>query len=534
MAKDVELLGAQYPAVPAVNLPRSGGGIAQFVDPTELIDDTAGPGETGKTWSAAVLSILRELVVKETHLYGVLWNKTQAQMTRIWDAAGITTDTTNFTNNGTDNASYDNPFDSIYPWSGRTLCNIDLDDYMALIEAGTGNLTDCVTAWLGDNDFDWDDAGGVWVYTPEFWHTVYDRGDGQRIIAVADGEVPGWIHSPARIGGRVWGVDTVIDIDGTDTHVILPTAGEPINNMDSAVMHTYAKNYGATLDNLYSFGADNALYLVEFANFNTQLKLGNGPVNAVIEGDYHPAARTDSGNVIHIATTQASTFAVGRSISIGTAKNGYQIGNRAIIASETDSEDPTITNLTISGAPVTVTTSNWLSIHGVANPIHLDQDMGKRSGYIGTNGWANAYYRGEAFHANRWRYCLGLFHQKTTRHVWIAKEEDLDDYDALNTSVHQDTGIAVATSEGFIRALAILPTAGQLGVCTQSGGDATNANPVGDYHYTADNNTVFRFGGISTSNSSPRPRSGRFLGNSASAASAASWYFSARPLLKNP
>ena len=52
MAKNITLLGASYPAVPAVVLPQTGGGNATFVDPVELIDDNAGAGVTDKTWSA--------------------------------------------------------------------------------------------------------------------------------------------------------------------------------------------------------------------------------------------------------------------------------------------------------------------------------------------------------------------------------------------------------------------------------------------------------------------------------------------------
>lgn len=37
MAQNISLLGADYPAVPAVQLPKTGGGTATFIDPTELI-----------------------------------------------------------------------------------------------------------------------------------------------------------------------------------------------------------------------------------------------------------------------------------------------------------------------------------------------------------------------------------------------------------------------------------------------------------------------------------------------------------------
>lgn len=52
MAKDITLMGASYPDVPGVELPRTGGGTALFVDPVEIIDDNAGSGDTDKVWSA--------------------------------------------------------------------------------------------------------------------------------------------------------------------------------------------------------------------------------------------------------------------------------------------------------------------------------------------------------------------------------------------------------------------------------------------------------------------------------------------------
>ena len=39
MAKNITLMGANYPDVPAVNLPQTGGGTARFVDPSEFPTD---------------------------------------------------------------------------------------------------------------------------------------------------------------------------------------------------------------------------------------------------------------------------------------------------------------------------------------------------------------------------------------------------------------------------------------------------------------------------------------------------------------
>ena len=39
MAKNITLMGANYPNVPAVDLPKTGGGTARFVDPSEFPTD---------------------------------------------------------------------------------------------------------------------------------------------------------------------------------------------------------------------------------------------------------------------------------------------------------------------------------------------------------------------------------------------------------------------------------------------------------------------------------------------------------------
>ena len=65
------------------------------------------------------------------HVYGIKFDKTTHTCTRLFDAANITTDTTNFCHKGTINPNYDNPFDNIYPWSEFKLCNVDLDKFLA-------------------------------------------------------------------------------------------------------------------------------------------------------------------------------------------------------------------------------------------------------------------------------------------------------------------------------------------------------------------------------------------------------------------
>ena len=478
------------------------------------------------------LETLVKLDSDEAHKYGCLWNQVDNTMQRIWDSDYITTDTSKFTYNGSVNENYNNPFDERYPWSGRKCCNIDLAAYMAMHTAGAGNLTDCVTYWEDEAGFDWDDPDGVWVYTPEFWFTIYDREDGQRVFGVADSNIPGWIYAPESIRGRMWGIDEVRSIDGEDTHIFLPKAGMPMRNISSVIMHDYAKNMKASLSDLYTQGAENMLYIVEFANMNSQDALGQGGVLLYRQSSDKIQKAAENTNVVQVNTNAIGNyFPVGAIMDIGTASGGLQIASRMVVSTEVDEEDATKTNVTLAGDPVTVTTSHFWSIHSRGNIEGLESAIGSHSGYIGTNGYVNAWYRGRVSHGNLWDYCLGLFHQKTTRHVWYADVEDLDDYDAIDTSVHHDSGIAVATSDNFVNKLGLIPGVGQLGICTQVGGNGTK--PVGDYHYQANADTVFRFGGSSITASSAA-RFGRFIGFSYSAASYAYWSYSAVPRLKAP
>lgn len=61
MAKNISLLGADYPGVPAVQLPQTGGGTVTFYDLDELIhdvsDSTSVTYTAGNTWTKAAKSI---------------------------------------------------------------------------------------------------------------------------------------------------------------------------------------------------------------------------------------------------------------------------------------------------------------------------------------------------------------------------------------------------------------------------------------------------------------------------------------------
>ena len=468
-----------------------------------------------------------ELHLAEDKVYTVIWNMVTAQMTRSGLAEGITTDTTNFKHMGSVNPLYSNPFDSIYPWSERQLCNIDIDKYMAFVAAGTGSIESCVTKWEHGTGIDFADANGVWVYTPEFWHISYDSGS-NRYFSVSPTQRNGWVHSPARIAGRWLGIDETRTINGSSVHTLLPKVGNPAVDITFSDQHKYANNYSATLNNIFAHDADQMLYLVEYANYNIQNTIGRG-VDDLYQSGIKISAAATASNAISIPHSDKSI--VGAQCDISTAADGHDI-SRAVIKSVSTSGG--IDTLTLDRS-VTVTTSNYVNIHGLSNVA--DTDIASSSGYIGTNGRSNAYYRGKVMYGNRWMYLLGAYRHTGDNHVYSANTEDIaDTLDALDTSKCTDSGIILpqgssgAATEGYIKTLGI--KTGILSAppfCTATGG--SSSEPVGDYCWVPSlnaANTVCLVGAIANDGSGVGSSSASWRAS----ASSSWWSCASLPLLK--
>ncbi len=496
------------------------------------IDTTVAQNSGNLITSGAVYEYTTSAINRARH-YTARWNKTNAAMTRLNDAAHITTTVTNFCHRGSVNPNYNNPFDKIYPWSGRKLCNIDIDAYRALTEGQS--ITRAVKAWEGDTDFSYTDVNGVWVYTPEFWGKSWDETVGSteyRYFDVADKPCGGYVHYQERIEGRWHGRTQTVNIGGTDKTCLIPSVGMPAKSIAMSTLHTYAKNWGATLDSIFSIDANDLLMIVEFATMNSQSAIGSGVDSMYRQSsDLISAAATES-TVVKVSKSAGSAFCIpGAIFDIGTANGGTQVGSFLVVSAVTDPDDSTLLDVTLN-APVTVTTSNYWSVHGMGNAA--DAEIGSQSGYIGTNGKSIAYYRGEELFGNMFFYILGAYRQTGTQHVFIAHDDnEADAADALNASLHIDTGIALSTTEGYVKKLGILSRSGLLccpPFCTEKGGDSSN--PVGDYYYinaSAGNTVLFRGG-----NANGGAGDGAFCGSWGIAASHSGWSFAARPRLKNP
>ena len=458
-----------------------------------------------------------------THRYGILWDKTNATCTRLYDAVGLTANA----HKGSYNASQVNDFDSLYPWSGRKLCNIDIAEYKRIHETG-GDIDGAISAWEGDPDFSYTGANGaVMVYTPEFWMKTAEVDGGVEVV-VADKFLPGYQHVPRYIGGRYHGSD-----DGNGGLTSVAGAAMLSDSVSLETLHSRAKANGMTLEDIWTWTADTVLCAVEFATLDSQSAIGSGVSSLYRASSEHPYVAETGATRVIAPVAFANVAIVGAILAFGTS-NDRGTTARRIITSITDYTDSNYKIINFSGGTVDVTTSLFISIHGLSNLP--DAEIGSSSGYIGTNGKANAYYRGRVAHANAFRYVLGAYRQTGTGNIWIAHDrEEADAYDGLDTSVHIDTGFTLpydssgTNQQGYINELYFHDKFPLFMFVKSVGG--SSSNPVGDYLWhpastTVD--TILQAGG----NASGGAGCGRLSGAWSGTSGGAWWIRAALPFLK--
>lgn len=369
-------------------------------------------------------------------LFGAKWDRLTNRLTRLLGAKDITTDTTNFCHKGTINANYNNPFDEIYPWSEMYQCDVDLTKY----RSGNYTLKECITAVYGDPDFTYIGSSTNFVgrYRPEFWYKSEEDEDGNVYYYVSQIERAGYKHAEEAIDGISFAIDN-------GANGVTAGAGIPLTNIAVSQIHERAKASGFTLQDINDIDALDILYLVEYANWNSQQELGDGCASCYRENDADAISNVVVGNgetTFDITDSAMSSYMqVGAQVDIGATKG--MVTYRGLLKT-----------YTVNGSTYTVTLDRELAVtNGMIASIHgfsacefdlTGESIGNASGYLGANGKANAWYRGGILYANRYQYVLGIYRQQNTNHLWICPDGvDPDDYDALNTSVHQDTGIAL-------------------------------------------------------------------------------------------
>lgn len=246
--------------------------IVTLVDNASNINITLDPNqiyvtekEAKEMYDNAVQEAVDIIKHKKGKVYGVKRSITTSSSawTRIEDAEGLVANATK------DGTAVVNDFDSLYPWS-------DIISYNYDVEAKR------ITSYYGEPTFKFDGSNGeVMTRFPEFWYKREQK-DGYEYVYIADYAAEGFIKSEAFSLSRY-------TASGSATRLYSKSDATPLNNVTPGNFRTYAKALGIGwgLMDIWHYSLLQLLYLVEYADYNSQSKLGKGVVNKEWTGSFN-------------------------------------------------------------------------------------------------------------------------------------------------------------------------------------------------------------------------------------------------------
>ena len=421
--------------------------------------------------------------------YGVRWAGTSSTVCeRLGNAVGLIANA----HKGS-TQSVRNDFDNIYPWSDIKTCNIDAD----------GN----VLAYLGEPSFARDGTNGdVMVEIPKFYYRRIKTGTAEEFWICAS-KLPGYELHPLFIDngkevGKVFHsvYNASSFTDETDNKVKLQsiTGAQPRVRTTRASFRTYARNKGAvwSIEDISCVNALQLLYLVEYANTNSQPALGSGVASLSYAANHKALEATTNGNTITISSEYKNKYKLGRRIEIGTSQGvNDKTTTPRTITNITTNEEAGQTTITFDGAPITIAVGNMM--WNVA-PLNGSCDaLNGKSGWLAgennyTNGYADVNYRGiEGFHAKLFRFIDGV--NIKDRVVYYANS--IAEYaDGVYDGKYRAVGYSNAEANGYISAFGYDEKAPWIMFPSAIGGGAPTFIP--DYYFQNTGECLLLLGGI--------------------------------------
>lgn len=199
--------------------------------------------------------------------FGLSWNKDTGQVVRLGNAVGLNVST----NEGVKTSDFSN----VYPWGGMRRCNL----------AANGT----VTSYQGDPTFAHDGTkGNVMVEIPKFWYKKTQTVEGYEFW-IANGPAAGFSVHPAFYRDR--GTGRADEVEKRYVGAFLGSgSGSKLFSYSNVIalnqtsMGTFremaqANGTGWGIEDFHLISAMQLLYLVEFANFNSQAAIGVGTTN---------------------------------------------------------------------------------------------------------------------------------------------------------------------------------------------------------------------------------------------------------------
>lgn len=432
------------------------------------------------------------------HVYGVrrkITNNSSTAWERLFDSIGKIA---NATKNG---GTVQNDFDSLAPWSEIKSCNYDL-------------TTKKINAWFGDANFKFDGTNGdVFTHIPKTYWKIYQENDYDYIL-LADYPKAGFIEVDGFFIGR-YDASVVSDVLHSYSGLV-PTTGKT-----RAQFRTLANALGNSFSQLdWRYLVLQMLYLVEYANYNSQSALGNG-----IQSRKYLKTLIAESNTNRVVIGSASGYYVGQIIRIGTSDGGTQVADARKITAIEAYDDGTVTGsaLTFDGAAVNIAIDNFVCT--MAQETGQCDTLGMKSGCLNNDGYHSMIYRGvENLFANIWQFVDGINIKDHVAYICKDHSQYADDTFA---DPYKALAYTNADANGYAKTLGLDVDEPFFRFPTEVGGSTSTY--MADYYYQNTGNRVALVGGSFNNGASD----GLWYWAFGSPSSIAVWYIGCRVLIDN-
>ena len=432
------------------------------------------------------------------HVYGIrrkITNNSSSTWERLFDSIGKTATATK--NGGT----VQNDFDNLAPWSEIKSCNYDL-------------TTKKINAWFGDANFKFDGTNGdVFTHVPKTYWKIYQEDDYDYVL-LADYPRAGFMEVEGFFAGRYNG-SVVSDVLHSYSGLV------PTTNKTRAQFRTLANTLGTNFSQLdWRYFILQMLYLVEYADYNSQSKLGNG-----VQNRKYLKTLVAESNTNRAIIGSSSGYYVGQIIRIGTSDGGTQVADaRKITAIEAYDEDGvTGYAITFDGAAVNIAVDNFVCT--MAQETGQCDSLGMKSGCLNNDGYHSVIYRGiENLFANIWQWVDGINIKDNVAYICKDHSQYADDTFA---SPYKALAYTNCTSNGNPKTLGLDVDEPFFRFPTEVGGGSSTY--MCDYYYQNTGNRVALVGG----NFNNGANDGLWYWYLVSTSSNANWHFGCRVLIDN-
>ncbi len=398
------------------------------------------------------------IMVENSTVYGIkrnLSNNSSSKWERTDNAIGLEA------NAQVGSTAVKNDFDSIYPWSD-------------IISYNYNTTTKQRVADYGDPNFKFDGSNGeVLTYIPEFYWKRYVEGN-YEYIKISKYPIEGFNISPAFSVGRYES-----SYDGSKLHSKSGTFPEVLQNITT--FRTRSRALGSGFGQLdYHYFLLQMLYLVEYADYNSQSVLGNGEVGYRATDSDKALVAENGVNRIVITTAAANSFDVGQYIGIGSSMwNNNVAANRKILSKETYSVGSVSgTAINFDGTAVNITTTSV--IHSVGQPSGKCNSLGMKSGALNKANRNAIIYRGiENIFGNVHKFIDGLNIKDYEAYICYDPEQYKVDtftgaYKKVNYSLFKPVeGSTTTAADGYIKKLGFDSANALVGLPTEVGGSSS-------------------------------------------------------------